>query len=143
MTDMEGESNRRSGLNLPALSHRPIRYCSGTISVVWNGNVYYLWAVFLDVTDHHPAKKWAVPNGCRPRLGSGLHQSRPGPHSSNLSLRSTCAWYRCIGCVVAVVVADVVVLLLQEVSTDAEIRDTTIKKLNPKNIIFFFTSFSP
>jgi hypothetical protein len=48
-----------------------------------------------------------------------------------------------LAAVVAVVVAKVVVLLLQEVSTDAEIRDATIKKLNPKNIIFFFTSFSP
>jgi hypothetical protein len=48
-----------------------------------------------------------------------------------------------LAAIVAVVVAEVVVLLLQEVSTDAEIKDATIKKLNPKNRIFFFTSFSP
>jgi hypothetical protein len=45
---------------------------------------------------------------------------------------------------VVVVLAEVVVdVFLQEVSTEAEIRDATSIKLKPKNRIFLFTSFSP
>jgi hypothetical protein len=45
--------------------------------------------------------------------------------------------------VVEVVAGVVVVVLLQEVSTEAEIKEATTSKLNPNNTIFFFTSFSP